>query len=190
MAYAVGHISGGHFNPAITIGLATAKRFAWKDAPAYIVTQVVAALAASATLWVIAIGEEGLHPIRSAGGFARTATAITRPVCTTSRACFIIEVVLTAVFLIVIMGVTDTRARRVRCTRHRPVADAYPPRQHPGDQHLREPRSLHRPGVMLAFGGRDGNSANSGSSGSPRSSVVSSAHRCTARSPEPTKIFR
>jgi len=50
MAYAVGHISGGHFNPAITIGLASAKRFDWKDAPAYIITQVVAAIAASATL--------------------------------------------------------------------------------------------------------------------------------------------
>src|SRR4249920_2829867 len=49
MAYAVGHISGGHFNPAITVGLATAKRFGWKEALPYIVTQVVAAFAASAT---------------------------------------------------------------------------------------------------------------------------------------------
>ena len=47
MAYAVGHISGGHFNPAITIGLATAKRFEWREAAPYVVTQVVAAIAAS-----------------------------------------------------------------------------------------------------------------------------------------------
>lgn len=46
MAYAVGHVSGGHFNPAVTIGLATAKRFEWRDVPAYVVTQVVAGLVA------------------------------------------------------------------------------------------------------------------------------------------------
>src|SRR3954449_11019940 len=48
MAYAVGHVSGGHFNPAITVGLATARRFEWRDVPAYVVTQVVAAIAGAA----------------------------------------------------------------------------------------------------------------------------------------------
>src|SRR4051794_17929665 len=59
MAYAVGHISGGHFNPAITLGLATARRFEWKEAIPYIATQVVAATAASTTLWIVAINKKG-----------------------------------------------------------------------------------------------------------------------------------
>ena len=59
MAYAVGHISGGHFNPAISIGLAMGKRFDWKDVPTYVVTQVVAAVVAATSLWVIAHGTDG-----------------------------------------------------------------------------------------------------------------------------------
>src|SRR6188472_460769 len=59
MAYAVGHVSGGHFNPAITVGVAMGKRFDWKDVPAYVVTQVVAAIAASAVLFAIASGKDG-----------------------------------------------------------------------------------------------------------------------------------
>src|SRR5688500_3197288 len=54
MAYAVGHVSGGHFNPAITVGLAMARRFAWKDVPVYVVTQVLAAILAAIALWVVA----------------------------------------------------------------------------------------------------------------------------------------
>src|SRR3954452_13829877 len=56
MAYAVGHVSGGHFNPAITVGLAAAKKFDWRDVPAYVITQVAAAIVAAAALWVIAHG--------------------------------------------------------------------------------------------------------------------------------------
>ena len=59
MAYAVGHVSGGHFNPAITIGLAMGKRFDWKDVPSYVVTQVAAAIAAAISLWVLAHGRSG-----------------------------------------------------------------------------------------------------------------------------------
>jgi len=68
MAYAVGHISGGHFNPAITVGLAMGKRFGWKDVPAYVVTQVVAAIVAAFCLWVIAHGVSGFDSVES--GFA------------------------------------------------------------------------------------------------------------------------
>jgi aquaporin Z len=68
MAYAVGHISGGHFNPAITVGLAMGKRFDWKDVPAYVVTQVVAAVVAAFGLWVIAHGRPGFDSTQS--GFA------------------------------------------------------------------------------------------------------------------------
>jgi len=110
MAYAVGHISGGHFNPAITIGLASAKRFPWKDAGPYIVTQVVAAIAASATLWVVAIGQKGATgKTVAAGGFAANGYGVHSPGLYNLGACFIIEVVLTAIFLIVIMGVTERR---------------------------------------------------------------------------------
>ena len=113
MAYAVGHISGGHFNPAITIGLASAKRFDWKDAPAYIVTQVVAAIAASATLWVIALGRSGTSADSlAAGGFASNGFGDHSPSHFNLAACLLIEVVLTAIFLIVIMGATDSRAAK------------------------------------------------------------------------------
>src|SRR5215467_4945344 len=59
MAYAVGHISGGHFNPAISVGLALGRRFSWKDVPAYVVTQVAAAVVAAFCLWIIAHGVSG-----------------------------------------------------------------------------------------------------------------------------------
>jgi aquaporin Z len=113
MAYAVGHISGGHFNPAITIGLATAKRFEWKEALPYIVTQAVAALAASATLWVIAINQKGTtKDSLTAGGFAANGYGDHSPAGYNLFAGLIIEIVLTAVFLAVIMGVTDKRASK------------------------------------------------------------------------------
>ncbi len=113
MAYAVGHLSGGHFNPAITLGLASAKRFEWKDAIPYVVTQVVAALAASATLWVIAINREGTTKDSLAdGGFAANGYGDHSPGQYNLFAGLVIEVVLTAVFLVVIMGTTDKRASK------------------------------------------------------------------------------
>ena len=111
MAYAVGHISGGHFNPAITIGLAAAKRFEWREALPYIVVQFIGAIAASATLWVIAIGQQGMtKDSLAAGGFAANGYGSHSPGLYDLAACLIIEVVLTAVFLVVIMGATDPRA--------------------------------------------------------------------------------
>jgi len=113
MAYAFGHISGGHFNPAITIGLATAKRFEWKEALPYIASQVVAALAASATLWVIAINQEGMtKDLLTAGGFAANGYGDHSPAHYTLFAGLVTEIVLTAVFLVVIMGCTDKRASK------------------------------------------------------------------------------
>jgi aquaporin Z len=111
MAYGVGHISGGHFNPAISIGMAAGRRFDWKDVIPYVVVQVVAAIAASATLWVIAINQPGMtaDSLR-ASGFAANGYAEHSPGGYALIACLIIEVVLSAVFLIVIMGITDRRA--------------------------------------------------------------------------------
>lgn len=108
MAYAVGHISGGHFNPAVTVGLAAGGRFAWKDAPGYIVTQVVGAIAAAAVLYVIASGQDGFSASES--GFATNGYADRSPGEYSLLAGLVIEIVLTAVFLYVILGVTDTRA--------------------------------------------------------------------------------
>jgi len=111
MAYAVGHMSGGHFNPAITIGLATARRFGWKEVGPYIVTQVLAALAASAALWVVAINQRGMTKASlAAGGFAANGYGNHSPGGFNLFAGLVIEIVLTAVFLVVIMGTTDKRA--------------------------------------------------------------------------------
>src|SRR5690606_6011535 len=66
MAYAVGAISGGHFNPAVSLGLAVANRFAWKDLAPYVASQVIGAIAAGGVLYAIASGQ----PNWSAGGFA------------------------------------------------------------------------------------------------------------------------
>ena len=108
MAYAVGHVSGGHFNPAVTVGLATARRFPWKDVPGYVVTQVVAAVAAAAVLWVVADGVDGFSAQES--GFATNGYADRSPEGYSLLSVLVIEVVLTAFFLYVILGATDTRA--------------------------------------------------------------------------------
>ncbi len=108
MAYAVGHVSGGHFNPAVTIGLATAKRFPWKDAPAYIITQVVAAVVAAVVLFVVASGQDGFDA--KASGFAANGYGEHSPGGYTLVAALVIEIVLTAFFLYVILGATDGRA--------------------------------------------------------------------------------
>jgi len=108
MAYAVGHISGGHFNPAVTIGAAAGGRIAWKDAPAYIVTQLVAGIAAGAVLLLIANGLDGFSAKES--GFASNGYGDRSPMGYDLLACLVIEVLLTAVFLWVILGATDSRA--------------------------------------------------------------------------------
>jgi aquaporin Z len=110
MAYAVGHVSGGHFNPAVTLGLAAARRFAWRDTPAYIGTQVVAAIAGAGVLYVIASGGPGFDAKTS--GFATNGYGDRSPGGYSLLACLLIEVVLTAVFLFIILGATDTRAPR------------------------------------------------------------------------------
>ena len=108
MAYAVGHVSGGHFNPAITVGLAACRRFAWKDVPAYVATQVVAAVVAASMLWVIAHGLEGFDSTES--GFASNGYGDLSPAGYAWWAVLLAEVLLTAFFLYIILGVTDTRA--------------------------------------------------------------------------------
>ena len=106
MAYGVGHVSGGHFNPAITIGLAVAGRFPTKDVPLYIGAQVIGAIIAAAVLYTIASGKPGFET----GGFASNGYGDLSPGKYSLFACLLIEVVCTFFFLIVILGVTSSRA--------------------------------------------------------------------------------
>ncbi|WP_308382973.1 aquaporin Z [Serratia marcescens] len=108
MAYAVGHISGGHFNPAITVGLFTGGRFAAKDVIPYVIAQVIGGIAAAAVLYLIASGKAGFDA--TAGGFASNGYGEHSPGGYSLQSAIVIELVLTAFFLIVIHGVTDKRA--------------------------------------------------------------------------------
>jgi len=107
MAYAVGHISGGHFNPAVSIGLAVAGRFATKDLAPYIVAQVLGGLAAGGVLFVIASGQAGFDV---GAGFAANGYGEHSPGQYTLLAALVCEVVMTAMFLVIILGATDKRA--------------------------------------------------------------------------------
>ena len=107
MAYAVGHISGGHFNPAVTIGVAASGRMPWKDTVFYFVAQIVGAIVAALVLFVIASGKDGF---KASDGFGTNGYGEFSPAGYTLLAAIIIEVVMTAVFLYVILGATDSRA--------------------------------------------------------------------------------
>ncbi|EJL93279.1 MIP family channel protein [Herbaspirillum sp. CF444] len=107
-AYALGHISGGHFNPAVTIGLTVGRRFPAKEVVPYIVAQVIGAIIASAVLAYIASGKPGFDLVAS--GFAANGFGEHSPGQYSQAAAFVTEVVLTFVFLIVILGSTDKRA--------------------------------------------------------------------------------
>ena len=102
MAYAVGGISGGHFNPAVSLGLAIAGRFAYKDLVPYWVAQLVGGIAGAAVLFIIASGTAGYTP----GGFASNGYDALSPGGYGLTAVLVAEVVLTAFFLIVILGST------------------------------------------------------------------------------------
>jgi aquaporin Z len=106
MAYAVGGISGGHFNPAVTLGLAIAGRSAWKEVVPYWIAQVVGAVVAAAALYAIASGQAGWSP----GGFASNGFGDLSPGGYSMQAALLIEVILTAGFLVVILGSTAKAA--------------------------------------------------------------------------------
>ncbi|WP_226638346.1 aquaporin Z [Novosphingobium profundi] len=103
MAYAVGGISGGHFNPAVSLGLAIAGRFAWKDLVPYWIAQLLGAIVAGAVLYAIASGQPGF----TAGAFASNGFGDLSPGGYSLSAALLAEIVLTAGFLIVILGATS-----------------------------------------------------------------------------------
>jgi aquaporin Z len=105
MAYAVGHISGGHFNPAVTIGLWAGGRFPANRVLVYIVSQVLGATLAAAVIYLIASGKAGYT-----GGLASNGFAAHSPGGYSMVAALTTEIVLTAAFLFIIMGATDGRA--------------------------------------------------------------------------------
>lgn len=107
MAFAIGHVSGCHLNPAVSVGLVVGKRFPISELGPYVVAQVLGGLAASGVLYVIASGKAGFS---LAGGFASNGYAEHSPGGYNLLACFVAEVVLTAFFLLVILGATDERA--------------------------------------------------------------------------------
>ena len=107
MAYAVGHISGGHFNPAVTIGLLAGGRIACRDVMPYIVTQVCGAVAAAGVLYLIATGKAGFDV---SAGFATNGYGEHSPGAFSFLSVVITEFVLTAFFLLIILGATDKKA--------------------------------------------------------------------------------
>jgi aquaporin Z len=107
MAYAIGHVSGCHLNPAVSVGLCAGGRFPAKDLLPYIVAQVLGAIAGAGILYVIATGHPGFDP---SGGFASNGYAEHSPGGYSILACFVTEVVLTFGFLFVIMGSTHGNA--------------------------------------------------------------------------------
>ena len=108
MVYAVGHISGGHFNPAVSVGLWSGGRFAAGEILPYIVAQVLGAVAGAAVLYVIATGQAGFDVAGS--GFAANGYGAHSPGGYSLAAGFVAEVVLTFAFVLVILGATDRRA--------------------------------------------------------------------------------
>ncbi|MBY7730895.1 aquaporin Z [Vibrio splendidus] len=108
MAFAIGHISGCHLNPAVTIGLWVGGRFKAKDVPPYVVAQVIGGLIAGGVLYVIASGQAGFDVVAS--GFAANGYAEHSPGGYSLTAALVCEVVMTMVFLFVIMGATDSKA--------------------------------------------------------------------------------
>jgi len=106
MAYAIGHISGCHLNPAVSVGLMVGKRFPANELPGYIGAQVIGAILGAGTLYLIASGKPGFE----LGGFASNGFGEHSPGGYSMMAALIAEIVLTFMFLLIILGATDSRA--------------------------------------------------------------------------------
>ncbi|WP_170325271.1 aquaporin Z [Ruegeria arenilitoris] len=107
MAYAVGHISGGHFNPAVSLGLMMGGRFPAKELIPYWIAQVIGAIAAAAVLYLIVSGAPGFEGV---GGFASNGYGEASPEGYSMMSALVIEIVMTAFFIIVILGATSNFA--------------------------------------------------------------------------------
>ena len=183
MAYAIGHISGGHFNPAVSVGLWAGGRFpASEILPVRRGPGAGRRSAAAVVLYVIASGKAGFDLVQS--GFAANGFGEHSPGGYSLVRGFVAEVVLTFFFLLVILGATDRRAP----AGFAPIAiglapDAHPPDRHPGDQHVGQPGAQHRRRRSSSAAGR---SRSCGCSGWRRSSAPRRRVPSTAGSPRPT----
>ena len=144
MAYAIGHISGCHLNPAVTLGLWAGGRHPVGEVVPYIVVQVLGAIAGAFMLYMIATGKPGFE----LGGFASNGYGEHSPGGYSLASSFLTEVVMTLMFVLIILGATDKRAP----AGFAPIAiglgaHADPPDQHPGHQHIGKPGAQHRPGA-------------------------------------------
>lgn len=107
MAFAIGHISGCHLNPAVSVGLAAGGRFSWREVPPYAIAQVLGAIAAAALLYIIATGK---GPVDMAGALASNGYGAHSPGHYSLGAVLVMEVVMTFMFLMIILGATHPRA--------------------------------------------------------------------------------
>ncbi len=159
MAFAIGHISGCHLNPAVSVGLMVAKRFPAKDLPAYVVAQVLGGMAGAGVLYVIATGKPGfelrrLRLQRLRREFSRRLLAGGLPGGRTGAH----------------LHVPDDHSRfhrparpaRLRADRHRPGPDADSPDRHPGDESLGQSGAQHGTGGDWSAAGRSSNCGSSG----------------------------
>ncbi|MEX3693344.1 aquaporin Z [Paraburkholderia sp. BR14263] len=108
MAYAIGHVSGCHLNPAVTLGLCVAGRFPARDVVPYVLAQLAGATLGAFVLWTIASGQQGFDLVSS--GFATNGYGIHSPGHFSQTSAFVCEAVLTFFFIFVILGATDDRA--------------------------------------------------------------------------------
>ncbi len=110
-AYAVGHISGGHFNPAVTFGAAASGRFAWRDVLPYIIAQIIGGVLATLVLFLIRMGVPAGAPIGDFAGVSNGfGEAAGSPIGASMLTVIIAEIVATFLFVVIILGVTDRRA--------------------------------------------------------------------------------
>src|SRR6185369_5646096 len=144
--YAFGTISGGHFNPAVTLGAALARRVEWKALPGYWIVQVIGGLLAGLLIFLIAKGKDGFT---GTGNMAANGFGAHSPGGYSLWAVILAEIVLTGVFLFVILGSTDDRAPKgVRRSGDRPCTHPDPPRRDPDLQHVGQPGALDGGGVL------------------------------------------
>ena len=151
MAYAIGHVSGCHLNPAVTVGLAAGGRFPASQIGPYVVAQIVGAVVGATVLYLIASGAPGFD---AAKGFAANGYGAHSPGHYGLLSCFVTEVIMTMMFLFIIMGSTHGKAP-VGFAAHcdRPWVDAHSPNKHSRHQYLGQPCPQYRP---RAFCGRLG----------------------------------